>query len=139
MFGGGVIIFFVSQETEQELLFVKLVPKSASWLFCLSDRMGCYTHGYYLGVFLHMHKDAYFKIQRLGIIQAMVMQAFTKHYIILFLNNFNSCLQTVIIVNIAFGRFSMLIPQFLGDTKVPHSEQVIITFSSVKILLVSML
>lgn len=66
------------------------------------------------------------------------MQALTKHYVTLFLNNFNSCLQTVIIVNIAFGKFNKLIPQFLDEKKVPHSEQVIITLSSVKIPLVSM-
>lgn len=83
-------------------------------------------------------KDTDYKIQRIGIIQAMVMQALTKQYIILFLNNFNSYLQTVKIVNIAFGRFSMLILHFLDDKKVPCSEQVIITLPSLKIPLVSL-
>lgn len=48
----------------------------------------------------------------------MVMQALAKQYISLFLSNFNSHLQTVIIVNIAFGRFSMSVLQFLHDKKV---------------------
>lgn len=76
------------------------------------------------------------KSVRIGIIQAMVMQALAKHYISLFLSNFNSHLQTVIIVNIAFGRFSTSVLQFLGDQKVLPSEQVIITIPSVKTLLI---
>lgn len=67
------------------------------------------------------------------------MQALKKQYIILLLNNFNSRLQTVIIVNIAFGRFSTLILHFLDDKKVPHSEPVIITLPSFKMPLVSVL
>lgn len=57
-------------------------------------------------VFSTFTKDTDFKMQRIGTVQAMAVQALTKHYIILFLNNFNSCLQTVIIVSIAFGVFS---------------------------------
>lgn len=52
----------------------------------------------------------------------MVMQALAKQYISLFLSNFNSHLQTVIIVNIAFGRLSMSVLQFLDDKKVLCSE-----------------
>lgn len=66
----------------------------------------------------------------------MVMQALAKQYISLFLSNINSHLQTVIIVNIAFGRFSTSVLQFLDDKKVLCSEQVIITLPSVKTLLV---
>lgn len=113
--------------------------KSACWLFCLSDEIDCYTHGYYFGFFSIFTKDTDFKIQRIGIIQAMVMQVSTKQYIILLLNNFNSHLQTVVIVNIAFGRLSMLMLHFCDDKKVPHSEQVIIKLPSVKILLASVL
>ena len=90
-------------------------------------------------VFSTFTKDTDFQIQRIGVIQATVMQALTKQYVILFLNNFNSRLQTVIIVNIAFGRFSTLILHFLDDKKVPCSGQVIIILPSVKIPLVSML
>lgn len=67
------------------------------------------------------------------------MYCFVKACIILLLNNFNSHLQTVVIVNIAFGRLSMLILHFCDDKKVPHSEQVIIKLPSVKILLASVL
>lgn len=69
----------------------------------------------------------------------MVTQALTKQYVILFLNNFISRLQTVIIANIAFGRSSTLILHFLDDKKVPCSEQIIIILSSLKIPLVSVL
>lgn len=78
-------------------------------------------------------------MQRIGTVLAMAVQALTKHYIILFLNNFNSCPQTVIIVSIAFGIFSTLILHFFDDKKVPCSEQVTITLHSVIILLISML
>lgn len=61
------------------------------------------------------------------------MQALAKQYISLFLSNFNSRLQTVITVNIAFGRLSMSVLQFLDDKKVLCSEQVIITLLSVKV------
>lgn len=89
--------------------------------------------------FSTLNKDRGFKIQRIDIIQAMVMQALTEQYIILLLNNFNSCLQTVIIQNIAFGRFSTLILHFLDDKKVSCSAQVIITLPPLTVPLVSML
>lgn len=76
-------------------------------------------------------KDTDFKIQRIGIIQTMVMQALTKQYIILFLNNSNLRLQTVTMQHINIS--------LLDDKKVPCSEPVIIILPSLKIPLVSVL
>lgn len=66
----------------------------------------------------------------------MVMQPLAQQYISLFLSNFNLHLQTVIIMNMAFGRFNTSVLQFLDDKKALHSEQVIITLPSVKTLLI---